>query len=283
MEEIIDKASLTTERIRLHPLTSSLVRNTLYFCFVTAAGVSGIFGQLTIQFRYEYPIVGVIWLINSLGYDYFMRKVELSQFTSVFYIIPLCFILIDVFLLNQSFTPIQFVSMGMLVLGAAIMTFFTSKRGMLNWESGFWLLVKVISEITFLYFFKNLSSSGLNEISFLFNSWIYVVFGLSMLVCARNVNMRSESVRGLPIYISKMVVSKLFDFISGLLYLHAIAMATLSQVSALNAVSPIILLVLVKVFSYWYRPLEDVSPRIFGIKLIGIAILCTGGLLIVST
>jgi uncharacterized membrane protein len=277
-EEIIDKFLLKTPK-KIDALIATFYRNLGFFVFTVIAGFLGIFGKMSFVFNINFLILAIIWPLNSLSYDYFLRKVEVSRFNGLFYTFPLIFLFLDSIFFHMPYSQLQIVGALLIVMGSVLFSFDNvRKRFVITFEGFLWLLFKMASYTYLLFLFKFLSSS-INEISFYFSIWslVMVIYIVVVLLTKKHKKLKQTAIANG--FLAGTFLSKGFDFLSSVFYLEALSFASLTLVSSFTSFSPLILLVILLLISIHKRAnyTEDFSPKVLGLKVIATLILITGG------
>lgn len=98
--------------------------------------------------------------------------------------------------------------------------------------------INVVEYYGFKYYFEQ---QALNELSFFFNIWFIMMVLFAVVTVARGkygVVWRTATEK---FFLGKVALSKWFDAASSYSYFHAITLATVSQVSATEAFSPLVI------------------------------------------
>lgn len=280
LEELIDKIVLVKRPENIDPVVASFFRNLCFFVFTVLAGLWGIFGEMHFIFTTSLLVLALLWPLNSLSYDYFLRHVELSRFNGFFYAFPFIFVIIDILFFHQSYSLMQMLGVLLIVIGSIVFSFdHAQKRFVVTWQGTFWLLVKMAAYVYMAVLFKQMSDFT-NEISFYFSAWTLViaVYGIILFVTGRY--------RHIPLtartngFLKSTFISKGFDFLSGIFYFKAIALASLATVSTASALSPLVLLMLLMGVSLFTKvDIEDFSKETAGLKIVATVALVAGGIL----
>jgi uncharacterized membrane protein len=283
LEEVVDKMVTVRQTDKIDSLSASFYRNLVFFLFTIISGIIGIFGKIDLVFNIHFLILAIIWPLNSLAYDYFLRNVELSRFNGISYTYPFIFLLIDFFHFHQAYSALQINGSILLATGAILFSYdrkqdklFFSYKGM------FWLLINMTTNIYLLFVFKHLSNL-VNEVSFYFSIWLFVIIFYIFLLIITKKYKKLKQTANTNRFISKTFLSKGFDFLSSIFYLKAINIASLTAVSSISSFSPLVLLILLLIISFMtnINIEEDFSKKSLGLKIIATFILVIGGFFMV--
>lgn len=250
-EEIIDKVVIIKKPTKIDPFVASFFRNFAFFVFTLIAGILMVFGKISFFFNINILILAILWPLNSLAYDYFLRNIELSRSQGVFYTFPFIFLFIENVFFHISYSYLQITGIILLVLGAIIFSFDGSlKIPVFNLKSILWMFIKLATYAYFLIVYK-MFENEVNEISFYFSTWIIVIaFYLIIIILTRKYKkLRQTAVS--ENFLKKTFLSKGCDFIASIFYLKALSLTTLTPLSALTSFSPIILLLILLMISHF--------------------------------
>lgn len=280
LEEIIDKVIIIKKAQSIDGLIATFYRNLCFYFFTIILGLTGLFGSMTFVINVHFLIIAIMWPLNSLSYDYFLRHVEISRFNAFFYLFPFIFLIIDATYFHVPFAAMKIIGILFLVLGAFLFSV-DLKRGksVITVRGFFWLLIKMLSYIYLLFVFK-LMSNSVNEVSFYFSIWTIVIFiYLIFLVSTQRYRslVQTASING---FLYKTFLSKGFDTLSSIFYLEALSFTSLTLISAFASFSPIVLLILLLGLTKFSRinVAEDFSKIPLTLKIIGTLFLILGGL-----
>ncbi|MGV8162405.1 MAG: hypothetical protein ACP5N2_03695 [Candidatus Nanoarchaeia archaeon] len=285
-ETIIDKILVVGKEKTLDPVVASFFRNLAFFVAIALFGVLGIFGKM--QFFVTLPIVilGALWIFSSLAYDFMLKNAEISRTSSISHIFPLLLLPLDVLFFGTKFTVLMIFAILVLVVGALLLSFSFSKKGIRSlFSKKLWLFLFiefVLLAFSLILFKKYNIANGLNEVSFYFSVWLFVVITyLTVLVIRggwRKVP-RTATENG---FLAKTFISKLFDAVGVILETRALIFASMTSVEVIGSLFPLVVFLLAFVFQQiGFNLKEEFSSRSVMSKLIGIALLIVGSLMMV--
>lgn len=248
-ENVIDKASLLGN-VAVDFFVASFWRPFLFFIVTVIIGLLGWVGVLHFSFYWGILLLAPIGAFSSLFYTYVLQKVEVTSATAITYVAPILFLFIDAKLLHNGFALKIIIGIILLVLGGIGFSINATTRklkkeltplvwGMLAF-SVFWTGCEA-------YLFKYLNTTqGINGVSFFSSLWLLTSVVLLLIVLFKGkmalvFNSTSRT------YAKQAFVSKTFDAVSTILWAQALTFVAVSQVSAYDALYPLILFVLVLV------------------------------------
>lgn len=280
-EEVIDKAVILKRQKKIDPLVATFYRNFAFFGLTALVGILGVFGKLSFAFNIHFLILAVLWPLNSLGYDYFLRNVEVSRFSGVLHIFPLIFLFADKLFFQISFPPVQVVGVFALVVGATLFSFNAqAKRSAFTLKGAFWMAMKVGVYAYLFVAFKMLGNS-VNEVSFYFSIWLLVTAVYAVILLGTRKYKLLVKTASEGNFLPKTFLSKGFDLVSSIFYLEALSLASLTAVSAFMSFTPLVLLAVLFIASFFMKLdlAEDFSRKTLILKVAATALLVIGGLL----
>jgi drug/metabolite transporter (DMT)-like permease len=283
-ENVIDKASLLGN-IAVDFFVASFWRPLLFFIVTVVIGLFGWVGVLHFSFYWGIIALAPIGAFSSLFYTYVLQKVEVTSATAITYIAPILFLFIDAKFLHNGFPLKVVMGIVLLVLGGIGFSINATTRklkteltplvwGMLAF-SVFWTGCEA-------YLFKYLNATqGINGVSFFSSLWLLtsVVLLLIVLLKGKTALLFKKTSRT---YAKQSLVSKTFDAISTVLWAQALTFVAVSQVSAYDALYPLILFVLVLVVQgIFKRNLNEKLDRQHIVwKIVATACLVVGAVLV---
>lgn len=244
IEETIDKATMVGSNA-VDIVGASWLRNTALL------GVT-FFGGWLIESRmpsfvWSMPIfiLGALYAIQALFYTGLLRHVEITTSSLMDTLIPLVFLPIDIFLIGAPFLPRQMVGIFALVVGGLL---FFWKRENITRTHVQLILAAFAFDITIYglesYSFQSLFESGsISAVNFLWSMWSVMVVILSVMFVATCAYQRilpkpSHYKR----YLRGSLMAKTADYTGSFFYLQALTLASVSQVSAMKSIYPLVLI-----------------------------------------
>lgn len=277
LESIIDKVLVVNKESKIDAVIASFFRNLGFFVFVCIAWVLWIFGPLEFFVTPAIVLLWVIWIVNSLIYDYVLRYTKLSQLTGITFIFPILLLIFDIFVFEESFSLIQIIAILCVFFGAFQMSTGHSSDGK---KSMLWVKIWGLMFAKFLIYaiayaiFKHYHiSEGLSEINFYFSVWVFVMLSYGVVIMMTwkfQMLLSAASQDGL---LPKTLLAKFFDFLSGIFFLQAVVLASLTSVKALHSLLPLVILL----FSFIIQKCWVSLKETFGIgKWIGVLCIVVG-------
>ncbi len=286
IETAADKIALVTDET-VDVLAATTLRVFFYCLVVGVVGWSGILGKLHVFIPAPILILGLLCGLSSIFYTYLLKHIEATGYAALSYASPILYLLIDTFIVKAHLDFLQIIGIFLLTIGG-ILFVINPKRFRLKKE--FTPAVLAIFAFSFAinafeyYSFKFYYSAGrINEISFYFNVFTIALLALAVtLILKGKLPQLKDTVLHHTGFMKTIFVSKIFDAICSILWLYAIALATVSQVNAMNALYPLMLMVALyiaqKVFQLTAK--EDFSQKKSVVKFGAVLLLCVGGILI---
>jgi len=278
-EEIVDKIAIIKKTNEIDALVASFLRNLVFFFFTILIGLLGYAGNIQFVFNIHFLIIAMLWPLNSLAYDYFLRKVEISRFNAFFYSFPFVFLLIDNIYFHVSFSVIGVVGILLLVIGSILFTIdIHQKKTVMNAKGFIWILLKMASYAYLLFAYKFFETS-VNEVSFYSSIWLIIVLFYLLILLFSGKCKDLLQVRTQERFLGLTFLSKGFDALSSVFYLKALYLTSLTAVSAFMSFSPVILLLILFCISLLTKIdiQEDLSRKSVAYKLAATIVLTIGG------
>lgn len=284
IENIIDKAVITDKK-EIDDTIATFYRVAAFTVFSILLGLTGLAGSLTVKFPLPFIIFAFLSLISSYCYTYLLKNIEISANGILSYLTPFFFLLADLFIFSIPFELAQIIGIILLVLGAVLFVFdlgtFTFKAQYTRIVWLIFLFDLFLSGFGY-YVFKHYSTNlGLNEISYIVSIWSLVAVGmLFIVICQRKIRLLFSS--GInSTYLKGVAVSKAIDTVSALFWFRALAVASVSQVDAMESFYPVFLLITIYIVQKGFKlnVEEDIGSAQLLQKIIGTILLCVGGVL----
>lgn len=257
-ENIIDKASFV-KNVSVDFFVATFWRPFIFFIVTILIGFLGLVGPLHLSFYWGIILLAPIGVFSSIFYSYLLQKVELTSTTTVTYIGPILFLLIDSKVLNTAFSLKIVIGVILLVLGGIGFSINATTRRLkseltpLVWSmlafSIFWTGCEA-------YLFKYLhNTQGINGVSFFASLWLVISVILFIILCLKG-RVKLLTNKTSHTYAKQAFISKTCDATSTVLWAQALTFVAVSQVSAFDAFYPLILFILIVI-----------AQEIFNIKL----------------
>ncbi len=280
-QSVVDKWAIVSDR-RIDPTVATFWRNALVFVFVVAMGWWGIMGTISWYFDPLILLFGALLVCSAFFYTYMLKHVEVTGIEMDNYIDPVVFLLIDVFIVGAALNGGQIAGVVLLSVGGFLFAVDARTRHLKREFS-----LKVVGIICFwviysglqFYLFKYLNDTvGLNSVSFMASTHLVAVAIMLLLVTMRG-KFGALFLSASAQYLPPVMLSKVFDTAAALLMLTALMSASASQVAAIGALAPLILLATAvfvqKETRFNIRERVDranVSSKIVAVILIGLGI-----------
>ncbi|MCH2189261.1 hypothetical protein MK079_05550 [Candidatus Gracilibacteria bacterium] len=119
---------------------------------------------------------------------------------------------------------------------------------------------------------------GLNEISFYFSTWVFVMLTYICVICVVKKQTMIVSTAVQDGFLLKTLGAKFFDFLSGIFLLQAIALTTITSAKALQSILPLVILMM----TFWIqRSGISLKEKFHLHKYIGIGCIVVGSMLLI--
>ncbi|MEQ1814777.1 MAG: hypothetical protein ABL860_10070, partial [Candidatus Nitrotoga sp.] len=211
-------------------------------------GITGVLGRLDFFFGLEIFLFTPACVCVALLWTYILRNVEVLTIGALGYLAPLLFLFVDSHLLKTDFSLYQVVGIVALVMGGIAFSVDGETRR-LKKEMTWCVASALLGTLTYngveAYFFKYMNSTyGVNGVSFFASVWLMSTLCLLALVgFRRRASLLFDATA--RAYAPRIAVSKTLDATSSVLTAQALSMAAVSQVSAFEALLPLISLAVV--------------------------------------
>lgn len=285
LENTVDKAGIVRDG-GVDSYVASFYRAFFFLIAATAVGLTGLLGDLSFFVHWSYVAVALVNAVATLLFTYLLRSVEITVIGAATYLAPFLFLILDTKVLGLGLTQLQMLGIVLLVCGGLAFSLdgkthhFRRELGWKVW--GAVLFIYVFATALEAYLFKYLHAAyDLNAVTYYVYSTIPAVFIL-LAVIAWKGRVRALFNAQARTYIPYAALGKSFDSFNSILYITALGMASLSQVSAFNALMPLVIVV-VAVFVqgiFRIRLKEHLDTKRFGWKLSAAVVLVVGGLLV---
>lgn len=242
---IVDKAAIVSDR-KIDSMVATFWRIFFFTICTIVIGMTGLFGIIHFTFVPMVWIVATAGLVNSLFYTFMLRKIEIVSIVAITYLAPFAYLAVDTALLHTSLSAGEIAGIILMVLGGL----------------GFALdgkthrFKKEFTPLMWLMFVYNVLYTGVDAYGFKYVHMLYgtgsVAFSLSYsvlmtagLLCIILFQRKAHLLYTRPamVYIPQVLFSKSFDALNTVLWLQALALAAVSQVSAMDALEPLVFFV----------------------------------------
>lgn len=243
LENSFDKHSLLKEN-NLDYAVTTFYRILVYTLIVCLVGLFGWSGGLHIFLDWKIVVFGIIGAFIALSYTYVLKRIEVTNIGTISYVGPALFLLIDTAWLRTPLSSLQVLGVALLIIGGIGFSIDGVTRKMKKELSLqvfsvfiFWLIYGG----TEAYFFKFMYiTENMNATTFFANIWAWSTITLLLLVLVQRKIHLLFSVSAKR-FITGSIFSKICDASSTLFRAEALTLASVSQVSSMGALSPLIL------------------------------------------
>ena len=285
-ETTTDKIALVGDKV-MDYLAASFWRVFLFCLFYGLLGLTGTVGKLHIFLPLPLLIIGIFCASSSIFYTKLLKQIEATGYAVLSYMAPVLYLFVDIFIIKAHLTGLEAIGILLLASGGVMFVLnpktFRVKKEFTPAVFGM-LVYNIFINASQYYAFKYYFNRGLiNEVSFYFNIWIVTLIVLvGFLVVRKKTSVTLHSLRDHKKFMATITLSKFFDVSSSLLWLHALAMATVSQVNATDAVYPLMMIAVVYIAQSLFKlkAEEKFSQGHLAFKLAGVMLLCVGGFLV---
>ncbi|MDB4984732.1 MAG: hypothetical protein JWM20_911 [Patescibacteria group bacterium] len=283
-ENVIEKASII-KNIAVDFFIASFWRPFLFFVVTALIGIIGVVGPLHFSFHWTILLLAPFGATASLFYTYTLKHVEITNASAIAYAAPIVFLFIDSKIFHNGFPFAVVAGIFLLVLGGIGFSLDATTRKLKSeLTPKVWgiLLFGLVWTGFEAYAFKYLNSiQGVNGVSFFASMWLLVSAILFVVVIAKGkANLLAS--KATFAYVKQSLMSKTLDATSTVLWAQAIAFATVAQVSALDALYPLIIFAMAAIVQGIFRVKldEKLDRRHVFLKIIATIMLVAGAFLI---
>lgn len=284
-ESVSDKAGIVRDG-GVDSYVASFYRASFFLIAASVVAYTGLLGDFTPFFHWSYLMLGAIIASATLLFTYLLRTVEITVIGAATYLAPFLFLIIDTKLLNIELTQTQILGIVLLVCGGLAFSLdgkthhFRRELTWHVWAAIFFIYVFAVA--TEAYTFKYLNSTfAVNAVSYYVSSTIPSV---AILLCVLLFKGRAKLLlsKNARAYIPYAALGKSFDSFNSILGFTALSMATLAQVSAFNALMPLVIIAVALFVQglFGIRLKEHLDTKRIGWKLSAAVVLVVGGLLV---
>jgi drug/metabolite transporter (DMT)-like permease len=283
-ETVLDKVALVRDG-SIDSVVATFYRSFGFFVAISVVGLLGPLGGLAFSFHWSILLFAPVGVFSSLLYTYLLRHVETTSIGAAAYITPVVFFLVDTLVLRTEFATSQILGMALLIAGGVGFSVDGKARQLkreLSWRVWGIFAFNMLYVGCEAYLFKYLNSThGVNGTSFLASLWLLssVVLILIIVIQRKAHLLIGRKVRE---YVPRIVASKTCDAVSAALWANALSMAAVSQITAFDAVSPLVLFVVVVIAQeiLGFSMKEKLDRSRFVWKTGAVCLLVVGGFLV---
>jgi uncharacterized membrane protein len=282
--EAVDKIAIV-KNTAIDLAGATFWRNIAFIIWIAIFGAIGIFGSITLLVTWPIMLLGLIFAGSAYFYTYLLKKIEVTSEAALSYASPALYLIIDAVLLGLHFSVFQ--AAGVLLLAGGGMLFVLDTKGGIRKEFTPWVwmifiydfLVNGAEYYSFKYYFLG---THLNEVSYWFDTTLVMIAVLLLIALVQGGWKKLWHAASDHHYFAKCMLSKFFDAGQSCLWLYAITLATVSQVSAIGSIYPLVLIAIVFVVQnvFGYKAKEEFSRGRLSLKFAAVILLCIGGFLI---
>lgn len=283
-ESAVDKAGIVGDA-RVDSFAASFYRSLCFTIATVLIGLTGLLGTVHFFFHWSMLVVALFGFVGTLLFTHLLRTVEITAISAASYLTPFLFLLVDTHILGVQLTQLEIIGIILLVCGGIAFSLDGKTHHFkreFTWKvAGMFFFIYIIDSAIENYTFKHFSASGLNGISFYVSSGLFanLLFLCTAVVCGKT---RSLVAPAALRYIPYAMLGKTFDSFNSVLFLSAIALASVSQASAFNALFPLVVfLAAVATQSFFGIGLRERLDRKNALwKLSAAIVLIVGGLFV---
>ena len=244
-ESAVDKAGIVGDS-HVDSFAASFYRATCFTAATLLIGSTGILGAMHLFWHWSMLVVAVAGVIATLLFTKLLRAVEITVISAASYLTPFLFLIIDTHFLGTHLTQMEIVGIFLLVCGGIAFSLDGKSHHFkreFTWRiAAIFFFIYIIDSALENYTFKHFSAGGLNGVSFYATSGLLssiIFLGLALVRRKTHTLIAPAALR----YIPYALLGKSFDVFNSVLFLSAVAMATVSQASAFNALFPLVVFI----------------------------------------
>lgn len=288
LEETIDKAAMLGSS-ELDTVAAAWIRNMIVF---------GIALIVALVFQHPFPAIitsfpiiwwGLVYAFQAISYTWILKHIEITAASVTFALLPLIFLPIDLFIRHEPLTGLQMIGVCVLVTGGLIFFLRKNLSSKLSLKKyGLMMLgVLIFDAIVFGsegYIFKNYYDElAIHPATFLVSGMLYMCVFLTLMLLVRIIWTRGTlNLAGAILYARCSAVAKLADYGNVFFTLQALTIASVTQVTAMKVIHPLVLLGVTMLAQHTCKvDLDEAFTRDTVIqKTIGIVLIVIGSFLI---
>lgn len=259
-QDVVDKFAIVRSH-SIDTVIASFYRTVFFFLATVVIGLLGFLGDIRFFFHWQVFLFAPLCVASSLLWTYILKNVEVLTISAISYLAPLLYLVIDTRLLAMHFTTSQVIGVFLLVAGGISFSIdgetFRFKPELTRKVFAA-LLLTVFYNGAEAYFFKYLYSTyAVNGVSFYASLWVLSTAGLLGILLTQG-KLRLLLDKNSRSYVPQIAVSKSCDAASSVLSAQALSLAAVSQVTAFDALYPLISFVLVVITQGFFKlPLKE--------------------------
>lgn len=288
LEETIDKAAVLGSQT-LDTVVATWIRNLVVFGIALTASI--VIQHSVPSLIVSTPLIawGFVYAAQAILWTWVLKNVEVTAIAIPSAVLPAIFLPIDLYVRHDHLTPMQILGICILVLGSIVFFMRKNITGDVPLRKYIVMVasVIVIDGITFGaegYLFKNVyEQTNLAPSSFLVSGMFSMCAFLTLAVAFQWLRTRGQlSFAGALRYARGSTLAKVADYGTIYFTLQALTLVSLSQVSAMKAFQPLVLLgvALLLQGKFDIELKEEFSHDTLVQKVIGMSLVVIGSLLI---
>ncbi|MDB5260108.1 MAG: hypothetical protein JWN37_339 [Candidatus Nomurabacteria bacterium] len=283
-ENSLDKYSLINGKSLDYAITT-FYRVVVFTAILVIFGLFWYGGNLSVLVDWRIILFGLLSALYGLSYTVALKKIEVTNIGTITYIGPAVFLLIDTVLLHVPLSLLQGMGVLLLVIGGIGFSIDGVTKKLKKELSlsifGIFIFWSAYGGIE-AYLFKFMHASyGIDAPTFFSNTWAWAGISLLFLILIQRKG-RMLFDGPVRIFVTRSVFSKTCDASSTLFTAQALTLASVSQVSAMEALSPLILFFVTFLIQgvLHYSLNERLDRKSFAWKAFMIVLLVAGGFMV---
>lgn len=282
--EAADKAAFVANK-KVDGVVATFWRILFVAIMASIVGFAGWLGELSFTFSVPIILIGIASAIQSLAYTRILRTVEVVEIGALLYAMPLVFLFIDIGYVHTAFSSSEMLGIVLLVIGGLGFALDGKSRA---FGSNFSLVTFLLFVLCAAYagaqayLFKYMyAQTGITVSSFFASYTTVAAVSLLIFIIVTGKLKHLTDTHALA-YLPRVGVSKLFDTANNLLWAEALTLAAVSQVSAMQALNPVIVFIVAIVAQDVFRISlkERLDRSRLEWKLMTVVLLAIGGYLV---
>lgn len=284
LEQSIDKANMVKQNA-IGLLSATWIRIGAYSVIAYIGGYLIMGEAPALIFGWMMVILGLVNALNSYFYSVLVRKLEITTSGVIFNLAPLVFLFIDIVLLKKGLTTTEICGVLLLVVGGILFLgrkHLIEKFGKDKRLAVFGMFIFGVFYLAFQnYLFQYYSVHyhiPVTDYLLSLGIWTFVFITLGLIFSSLRGTRVKSNFRVYMHYTAGSLVSKTANYGASFFLLKALMLATVSQVYAMEAFFPIMLMFLVLILqgSMHIKMQEDISREALFHKITGIVLISVG-------
>lgn len=286
MQTTVDKIAIVKNKT-IDSLSATFLRVVMFELLFGFLGISALAGSLRVFLPLPIIGIGILCAGSAFFFTYFLKHIEATASSVISYATPVLYLLVDSFIAKAHLSAWQ--AMGIVLMACGGMMFvvnpqkFRLKKELtsLVWAMlGYNLLAGGTEYYGFKYYYSHFH---LNEVSFGFSVWLVAAVTLfTIILLLGKLKTLRLTIAQRPDFLGAIFISKTFDATQWWLWLHALALASVSQVNAISSLYPLMLIMLLYLAqkTFKFKAEEKFSQGHLSFKLAAVVLLFLGGIFI---